>query len=216
MRIAFPSLFAVPLFAACVAPTPGNVRQVPDPVSTRYINPGTLAALPGFTHAVRIGSTLYVSGEVALDSTGRLVGPGDLRAQAAQAFANLATVLRIGGATPADVAKLTIYVVNFSPKNLDAIREAAPDFFPQRNPLRRSPVRQLSVEAGERLQLASDAHVPFRQVEATGHVTVHAGEILLPDQLQGVRHLLEQDRRVELRPPEALEWHPVGTGQESA
>src|SRR5256886_13372043 len=42
--------------------------------------------------------------------------------------------LRIGGATPADVAKLTIYVVNYSPKNLDAIREAAPDFFPQRNP----------------------------------------------------------------------------------
>src|SRR5204863_213636 len=40
----------------------------------------------------------------------------------------------LGGATPADVAKLTIYVVNFSPKNLDAIREAAPDFFPQRNP----------------------------------------------------------------------------------
>src|SRR6266550_1142155 len=105
MRVALPSLFAIPLFAACVAPTPGNVRQVPDPVSTRYINPGTLAALPGFTHAVRIGSTLYISGEVALDSTGRLVGPGDLRAQAAQAFANLA-----------------------------AIREAAPDFFPQRNP----------------------------------------------------------------------------------
>src|SRR2546430_3074209 len=65
MRVALPSLFAIPLFAACVAPTPGNVRQVPDPVSTRYINPGTLAALPGFTHAVRIGSTLYVSGEVA-------------------------------------------------------------------------------------------------------------------------------------------------------
>ena len=43
-------------------------------------------------------------------------------------------MLRIGGAAPADVAKLTIYVVNYSPKNLDAIREAAPDFFPQRNP----------------------------------------------------------------------------------
>src|SRR5438046_4530319 len=134
MRIAFSSLFAVPLFAGCVAPAPGAVRQVRDPVSTRYINPGTLAALPGFTHAVRIGATLYVSGEVALDSTGRLVGPGDVRAQAAQAFANLATVLRIGGATPADVAKLTIYVVNYSPKDLEAIRQAAPDFFPQRNP----------------------------------------------------------------------------------
>src|SRR5206468_1343977 len=84
-RIASFSIVIIPLLAACVAPTPGAVRQVPDPVSTRYINPGTLAALPGFTHAVRIGPTLYVSGEVALDSTGRLVGPGDVRAQAAQA-----------------------------------------------------------------------------------------------------------------------------------
>src|SRR2546422_4073497 len=134
MRIASFSIVIIPLLAACVAPTPGAVRQVPDPVSTRYINPGTLAALPGFTHAVRIGPTLYVSGEVALDSTGRLVGPGDLSAQAAQAFANLATVLRIGGATLADVAKLTIYVVNYLPKDLDVIRQAAPDFFPPRHP----------------------------------------------------------------------------------
>src|ERR1044071_1952606 len=81
MRIVLPTIVSIPVFAACVAPTPGAVRQGPDPVSTRYINPGTLAALSGFTHAVRIGSTLYVSGEVALDSTGRLVGPGDVRAQ---------------------------------------------------------------------------------------------------------------------------------------
>ncbi|PYO43339.1 MAG: RidA family protein [Gemmatimonadetes bacterium] len=134
MRSAVPSVVIVTLLAACVAPTPGGIRSGPDPIGTRYINPGTLAALPGFTHAVRIGSTLYVSGEVALDSMGRLVGVGDLRAQAAQAFANLATVLRIGGATPADVAKLTVYVVNYSPKDLETIRQAAPDFFPQRNP----------------------------------------------------------------------------------
>src|SRR5438046_5400973 len=161
MRIAFPSLFAVPLFAACVAPTPGNVRQVADPVSTRYINPGTLAALPGFTHAVRIGSTLYVSGEVALDSTGRLVGPGDRRAQAAQAFANLATVLRIGGATPADVAKLTIYVVNYSPKNLDAIQEAAPDFLPQRHPTTRT-VNGVTSLSQQGLLIAVDATAVVR------------------------------------------------------
>src|SRR3989442_14433263 len=122
MRIASFSIVIIPLLAACVAPTPGAVRQVPDPASTRYINPGTLAALPGFTHAVRIGPTLYVSGEVALDSTGRLVGPGDLGAQAAQAFANLATVLRIGGANPAAAVQLSFYVVNFSPKDMERIR----------------------------------------------------------------------------------------------
>src|SRR5436305_14898789 len=134
LRVALPSIVAVPLLAACVAPPPGAGRQVPGPVPRRCVTPGTLAALPGFTHAVRIGPTLYVSGEVALDSTGRLVGPGDVGAQAAQAFANLATVLRIGGAAPADVAKLTIYVVSYSPKDLDRIRQADPDFFPLRNP----------------------------------------------------------------------------------
>src|SRR5256884_5734306 len=129
MRIASFSIVIIPLLAACVAPTPGAVRQVPDPVSTRYINPGTLAALPGFTHAVRIGATLYVSGEVALDSTGRLVGPGDVRAQAAQAFANLATVLRIGGATPAGGAQLPLYVADYSPKHLEGIRQGAAGVF---------------------------------------------------------------------------------------
>ncbi len=127
----------IALLTACVGPPAGGFRQGPggvDPLATRYINPGTLAALPGFTHAVRVGPTVYVSGEVALDSTGQLVGPGDLRAQAAQAFANLATVLRIAGAVPADVAKLTIYVVNTRSGDLDLIRAAAPDFFPERNP----------------------------------------------------------------------------------
>jgi len=49
-------------------------------------------------------------------------------------FANLAFVLKIGGATPADVAKLTIYVVNYSPRDFEAIREAGAGFLPARNP----------------------------------------------------------------------------------
>src|SRR5256714_15688196 len=134
MRIASFSIVIIPLLAACVAPTPGAVRQVPDPASTRYINPGTLAALPGFTHAVRIGPTLYVSGEVALDSTGRLVGPGDLGAQAAQAFANLATVLRIGGAAPAAAAQPTPYVGDQFPHEPHPTPPPAPGFLPPREP----------------------------------------------------------------------------------
>ncbi len=100
----------------------------------RFVNPGTLAALDGFTHAVRLGFTTYVSGEVPLDSAGRLVGPGDLRAQARQAFANLALVLRIAGNEPSDVVKLSVYVVNVRPSDLAIIKEAAPEFFPERNP----------------------------------------------------------------------------------
>ena len=110
----------------------GGLR--PEGAEPRYVNPGTLAALPGFTHAVKVGLVTYISGEVALDSMGHLVGAGDLRAQARQAFANLHQVLDLARARPADVTKLTVYVVNLGPGDLAAIRQAAPGFFPERNP----------------------------------------------------------------------------------
>src|SRR6266853_7032425 len=77
----------------------------------------------------------------------------------------------------------------------------------------RRPVRQLSVDAVERLQLARDAHIPLGQVEAARHVAVHPCEKLLADQFQSVRHLLEQDRGVELQPSQPLERKPIGTRQ---
>ena len=105
-----------------------------DATTTRYINPGTLAGLNGFTHAVRVGQMVYVSGEVALDSVGGLVGPGDLAAQARQAFANLALVLDIAGVSPSDVVQLNVYVVGLKPADWATVREAGAKFFPQRNP----------------------------------------------------------------------------------
>jgi enamine deaminase RidA (YjgF/YER057c/UK114 family) len=99
-----------------------------------YLNPLTLAALPGFTHAVKVGPVTYVSGELPLDSAGHLVGAGDLRAQARQAFANLEIALRLAWALPTDVVELRMYLVNLSPSDLQTVREAAPQFFPVRNP----------------------------------------------------------------------------------
>ena len=110
-------------------PPPGQAT----PSNRRFVNPGTLAALDGFTHAVRIGFTTYVSGEVPLDSTGQLVGRGDLAAQAKQAFANLSLVLRIAGNEPSDLVKLTVYVVDLHPDDWATIRAAAPEFFPSRD-----------------------------------------------------------------------------------
>ena len=133
------AVLAAMLVGAC-ATAGGGYGGGPPPGRTepasgkRFVNPGTLAALDGFTHAVRLGFTTYVSGEVPLDSTGQLVGPGDLRAQARQAFANLALVLRIAGNTPSDIVRLTVYVVNYHPQDFAVIREAAPEFFPEHNP----------------------------------------------------------------------------------
>lgn len=90
--------------------------------------------LDGASDAVRVGRAIYVSGQVALDSTGRVVGEGDFRAQAARAFENLRLVLSAARARPTDVVRLTIYVVNYRPEQLAVIRDVGAVFFPSRNP----------------------------------------------------------------------------------
>jgi len=123
------------ILAGCAVPSGGfSGQQGAEPSTRRFVNPGTMAQLDGFTHAVRIGFVTYVSGEVPLDSAGHLVGAGDLAAQAKQAFANLNLVLRIAGNVPSDVVKLTVYVVNYHPQDPAVIRQAAPEFFPGKNP----------------------------------------------------------------------------------
>ena len=122
--------------AACAAPRMGGGPQGdpgPQTEGPRFINPGTPSGIDGFTHAVKMGFTIHVGGEVGLDSTGRIVGP-DLAAQARQAFANLTWTLHIAGAEPADVVQLTVYVVNLKPGDAAVIRQAGAAYFPQRNP----------------------------------------------------------------------------------
>lgn len=57
---------------------------------------------------------VFVSGQVALDAHGNVVGPGDMKAQAHQALLNLKAILAAGDATLADVVKLTVYVTDMS------------------------------------------------------------------------------------------------------
>jgi len=85
------------------------------------------------SQAVRVGRTLYVAAQTALDSAGTLVGGPSLAAQAAQAFRNLTTVLKAADATPGDVVRLTIYVVNYDAKDLAVIRDAGGAFFSGRD-----------------------------------------------------------------------------------
>lgn len=78
--------------------------------------------------------TVYVAGQVATDAQGTLVGRGNLGAQAAQVLANLRAALAAAGASPADVAKLTIYVVGFRPESRDALLPELEAMFGDRPP----------------------------------------------------------------------------------
>jgi reactive intermediate/imine deaminase len=70
--------------------------------------------LIGFSRAVRAGDTVYVSGTVAWGPNGKLVGRGDVYAQAKQAIANIEAALRQAGATLGDVVRTRIYLTDIS------------------------------------------------------------------------------------------------------
>jgi enamine deaminase RidA (YjgF/YER057c/UK114 family) len=93
-----------------------------------HLNP---AGLPHWSESfsqvviVRTGAirSVHISGQVSVDANNAVVGPGDLRAQAERAFANLGRRWA-AGATPEDVVRLGIYVVNYEPKQAGVIGEA--------------------------------------------------------------------------------------------
>jgi enamine deaminase RidA (YjgF/YER057c/UK114 family) len=90
---------------------------------TRYINPKGLVKPTGYTHLVIApdGRTVYIAGQVALDSTGKVVGEGDFTVQAEQVFRNLRHALESVGGSMADLVKTTTFITDI--KNLSALRD---------------------------------------------------------------------------------------------
>jgi enamine deaminase RidA (YjgF/YER057c/UK114 family) len=93
-------------------------------------NPATLAPPRTYAHVtvVSSGKQVHVSGQVATNAAGEVVGKGDLAAQTEQVYANLGHALGAAGATLADVFKIVTYVVNITPDKVAAIRAARAKF----------------------------------------------------------------------------------------
>ena len=73
------------------------------------------------------GRLLYISGQVAWDAGGNLVGKGDVRAQARQTFENLRQVLRAAGSDLKDLMKITTYITRI--EDFPAVAEARSEVF---------------------------------------------------------------------------------------
>lgn len=97
-------------------------------------NPPALHKPMGYTHVVEVvpRRTIYISGQVAFDQAGALVGPGDLKAQTEQVFKNLTAALESCGATLENVAKITIFMLDAT--QIQIYRDVRDRYFPANLP----------------------------------------------------------------------------------
>ncbi|HYF60187.1 MAG TPA: RidA family protein [Burkholderiaceae bacterium] len=92
-------------------------------MSVEFIDPPGVPRA-GYSHVAVVtgGRTIHVSGQVAVDEQGRVVGT-TFEAQAERVFDNLERALAAAGATLAHVAKMNVYVVGLDAARVKAFRE---------------------------------------------------------------------------------------------
>lgn len=80
----------------------------------RFLNPENMPKPSGYTQVVEVrgGRTVYISGQVAMDEQGQVVGRNDFEAQARQGFRNLGRGLEAVGLDFSHVVKLGIYITD--------------------------------------------------------------------------------------------------------
>jgi len=84
------------------------------------------------TLGIKVGNTIYVSGQGPISPEGQIVGKGDVKAQSLQTFENIKAILAEGGATMDDVVKITVFLTDINTyPDFAAARGQA---FPNRRP----------------------------------------------------------------------------------
>lgn len=92
------------------------------------------AAIGAYSQAVRVGNTVYLSGQIPLSPVTMEIVGDDIGAQADQVFANLTAVATAAGATLADAVKLTVYLTDLG--NFSAVNAAMSRVFAEPFPAR--------------------------------------------------------------------------------
>jgi 2-iminobutanoate/2-iminopropanoate deaminase len=116
------------------------------------------APIGPYSQAIRSGNFLFLSGQIPLSPvTGEIVGTTAAE-QAEQVLTNLRAVLQAGGATPKDVVKTTIFLVDLA--DFAAVNEAyGRTFGSEHAPPARSTVQVAALPRGVRVEIEAIAHL---------------------------------------------------------
>lgn len=117
---------------------------------------GSPPPLAPYSPGARAGNVLYVSGTLALDSHGKLVGAGDVRAQTRQVLETIKSVITAAGGKMTDIAFNQIFLQDFA--DYAAMNEVYREYFPA-NPPARYCIRADLVKPEFLVEIASTAHL---------------------------------------------------------
>ena len=105
-----------------------------------------------YSQAVLAGGWLYCSGQIPLDpSNGTMVGSGDIEAEARQVISNLKSVLNAAGASPSDVVKTNIYLLDL--QDFEKVNKIYAETFSKGVPPARACVQVAALPKGARIEI---------------------------------------------------------------
>jgi reactive intermediate/imine deaminase len=108
-----------------------------------------------FSRAVRAGDLVFVSGQMATDSSGQVVA-GNIEAQTRQVFRNIEAILADAGCTMADVIKCTCWIDD--PRDFTRFNAVFAEVFPDQPPARSTVVSRLVLDG--KLEVEAIAYKP--------------------------------------------------------
>ena len=95
---------------------------------------GSAPPLAPYSPGVKAGETVYVSGVLAMDANGKIVGPGDIKAQTQQVIESIRSVIEEAGGTLADVAFNQIFLADLN--HYAEMNEVYGKYFGENSPAR--------------------------------------------------------------------------------